>query len=133
MNNKIGIKEIGICIMLVLIVIFAWIGTVTAANSKKSTPVLVTLTEQSSNDTSGQPTFNYILVKETDKYYLHKLKSWTADADTITFKCSVCGVTIRAPKSSVAMYDKVTLKTAWSDYADVCSGEASDWHEMLAE
>ena len=84
-----------------------------------------------SPSTTPQPTFNYILVKEVDSYYLHKLDSWSTDSGIVTFKCSVCGETIRVPETNVIMYDKITLETAWADYATVCGGDVSDWHDLL--
>ena len=84
-----------------------------------------------SPDVSQQPTFNYILVKEVDMFYLHKLESWSTNNGIVTFKCSVCGANIRVPEADVIMYDKITLDTAWSDYATVCGGDVSDWHELL--
>jgi len=76
--------------------------------------------------------FNYILVQETTKYYLHKIESYKINNGSITFKCSACGNTIHVSEANATMYEKVTLKTTWANYATVCGGDASTWRELLA-
>ncbi len=81
-----------------------------------------------------EETLSYILVQETNTYYLHKLESWSKpDANTVIFTCAVCKNTIRVPESRVIMYEKITVNTIWANYVDVCSGTAADWHELLGE
>lgn len=79
------------------------------------------------------PDFKYVLVQETNYYYLHKLDSWSVDDGAITFTCPVCGNTIRIAEENAILYEKVNLQTAWADYADVCGGDATNWHDLLAE
>ena len=77
------------------------------------------------------PEFKYAVVEEAGEYYLHKLDTWTVIDGIVIFKCPVCGDTIRVPEEKVIMYTKASMNSAWSDYVNVCSGEPSDWQDLL--
>lgn len=79
----------------------------------------------------SQTEFKYAVVQEADDYYLHKLDTWSTKDGIVIFKCPVCGTVIRVPEMKVAMYTKVSLDSAWSDYVNVCSGEPDDWQDLL--
>lgn len=130
-------KTILVCIVFVFSLIFTSCSNTPAGPLSVIIDTPVTITEtpteiESVKDNVNQ-IFNYILVQETNKYYLHKLESWKILNGIITFDCPVCGNTIRIPEAKVIMYEKVNLKTAWSADANVCGGDTSNWHELLGK
>ena len=108
--------------ILLLCIIFALVLALFAGCS---------ITKSNSTANPTQTEFKYAVVEEAGEYYLHKIDTWTAFGGTIIFKCPVCGNTIRVPEEKVIMYTKASMNSAWSDYVNVCSGEPSDWQDLL--
>lgn len=116
-------KIIMLCVLLTSVLTFAGCARSIAESNPSPVPAVATT----------QPEFNYILVKEADTCYLHKLGTWYTKDGIVIFTCPVCGNTIRVPETDVIMYDTVTIETAWSNSVNVCSGTANDWQDLLGK
>lgn len=88
-------------------------------------------TTQVASKEDFQPEFKYAVVEEAGEYYLHKVDNWSTFNGTVIFECPVCGEIIRVPEDKIIMYTKASLNSSWSDYVNVCSGEPSDWQDLL--
>lgn len=123
-----------ICILLVVIMVILGCASPASTLPASTAPESSPQTISAESCASVTPTnFKYIVAQEAGKYYLHKIKSWSTDGNIITFKCLICGNTIRIPESNVIMYEKVTIKSAWQADVSVCGGTTSDWKDLLVK
>ena len=126
-------RTIRICMLLVFILVI--MGCCAAAAPPNpllpaSSPQMLSVEPCASVTTTN---FKYIVVQEAGKYYVHKLKSWSTDGNIITFKCPICGNTVRVPEANCIIYEKVSIKSAWQADVNVCGGTTNDWQDLLGK